>query len=533
MGEWFKQLPQKLVEFWKKYTTKQKTLFFSVAAAIIITLVALFMLLNRTTYVTLSTFEDTASAAEAVNLLEENAFDVRVSNDALTVEVAEEQLSRARLLLGENGISNIISDVDTDWVFDNSFNTTDSEKKLKAKILLESEMETDLRNIEGISKASVTVDMPASTSTIYSSEVDPSVSIMITTNGSFQQESAQTIAEYAKSCVGASNTDNITIIDNKGNLLFSGTNNTASVSTTIMIEQQVEEYYNSKIWNLMVNSGVYDEVSVSSNLAVNISNKNVLDTQYYTNTDDESGPVSEHYYYLAENIDGTGGIVGTDANGEEITDYNLLDTANGESTLTVLRENYMTSSTVTSTTEPVGEVDMANSSMALYLTKYQVYDEAQMEEDGLLEDQTFAEFKAANSEVIENTNMPEMVSMLSQATGMKENKIYVVERIVPVFYPIEEGEVPVQSIVSIALAILIGLLLLFVVFKSMKPDEVVEVEPELSVEALLATTKENQSLEDIEFGDKSATKEQIDKFVDENPEAVASLLRNWLSDDWE
>ena len=109
----------------------------------------------------------------------------------------------------------------------------------------------------------------------------------------------------------------------------------------------------------------------------------------------------------------------------------------------------------------------------------------------------------------------------------------MVERIVPVFYPIEESQVPVQSIVTIGLALLIAGLLLFVVFKSMKPDEVVEVEPELSVEALLATTKEGQTLDDIEFSEKSAAKEQIDKFVDENPEAVAALLRNWLADEWE
>ena len=72
-----------------------------------------------------------------------------------------------------------------------------------------------------------------------------------------------------------------------------------------------------------------------------------------------------------------------------------------------------------------------------------------------------------------------------------------------------------------------------VVLRSMKPEEIIEVEPELSVEALLATTKENQTLDDIEFSDKSATKMHIEKFVDENPEAVASLLRNWLNDDWE
>ena len=99
---------------------------------------------------------------------------------------------------------------------------------------------------------------------------------------------------------------------------------------------------------------------------------------------------------------------------------------------------------------------------------------------------------------------------------------------------ISENQVSTLNlIIGIVLAILIVALLCFVVFKGMKPVEVTELEPELSVEALLATTKENQSLEDIEFSDKSASKQQIEKFVDENPEAVVALLRNWLNDDWE
>ena len=44
---------------------------------------------------------------------------------------------------------------------------------------------------------------------------------------------------------------------------------------------------------------------------------------------------------------------------------------------------------------------------------------------------------------------------------------------------------------------------------------------------------EEESLEDIGFSDKSETRILIEKFVDENPEAVASLLRNWLNEEWE
>ena len=67
----------------------------------------------------------------------------------------------------------------------------------------------------------------------------------------------------------------------------------------------------------------------------------------------------------------------------------------------------------------------------------------------------------------------------------------------------------------------------------LEPVEVTETEPELSVEELLATTKENQELDDIEMSESSETKRMIEKFVDENPEAVANLLRNWLQNDWE
>ncbi len=39
-------------------------------------------------------------------------------------------------------------------------------------------------------------------------------------------------------------------------------------------------------------------------------------------------------------------------------------------------------------------------------------------------------------------------------------------------------------------------------------------------------------MEDIGFSEKSETRVMIEKFVDENPEAVASLLRNWLNEEW-
>lgn len=51
--------------------------------------------------------------------------------------------------------------------------------------------------------------------------------------------------------------------------------------------------------------------------------------------------------------------------------------------------------------------------------------------------------------------------------------------------------------------------------------------------SLEQTAENNEPLEDIGYNEKTETRLLIEKFVDENPEAAAQLLRNWLNEDWE
>lgn len=71
----------------------------------------------------------------------------------------------------------------------------------------------------------------------------------------------------------------------------------------------------------------------------------------------------------------------------------------------------------------------------------------------------------------------------------------------------------------------------FVVFRTFKKEKEEEVAEEVSVDDLLKEQKE-ENLEDIGFNEKSEARVLIEKFVDENPDAVANLLRNWLNEDW-
>lgn len=531
--DFFKGLPAKAVEFWNKYTSKQKTIIISVLAVVVFTLVALVWFSTRTHYVTLATFESTTDAAAAKNYLDESDIDFKyqISSDALTISIDEKQLSEARLVLGENGVTETAQE-DYDWMFNNGFTTTDSERQLKAKITLQNTMATDIRSMDGIKSAAVRINLPEST--LFEQEKDASASIMLTTTTDLSEESVEGIASYVANSLGNKNTDNIRIVDQTGQLLFEGgDSSTGSVSSNNRIRNEVIGSIESNIRSLLV-SGIYDDAQVMANLDIQLDETLIERTEYDTFQDGATGPKENYYLYNAQNIDGTGGVPGTDANDEDIPTYNIDNANYGTAQVQVVRESYATDKTVTTTKKAIGAVNPANSSVSIILRQYVEYDEEKMKEQGLLDDISFAEFQAQNSEQIQIDVDENMYSIVSNATGIRSNSITIIAYQVPLFYPKERTGLPVSNILQIVLAVLIAALLIFVVLKGMRPAEVTELEPELSVEALLATTKENQSLEDIEFNEKTATRQQIEKFVQENPEAVAQLLRNWLNDDdWE
>jgi len=158
-----------------------------------------------------------------------------------------------------------------------------------------------------------------------------------------------------------------------------------------------------------------------------------------------------------------------------------------------------------------------------------------LQKQGKLKKMSFDQFVQKNSARTKTQVDQDFYNMVAKATGITTDNITIVAYEVPFFqYSTSSGK-SLTDYLQIALAVLIFALLGFVVFRSTRKEEVVEVEPELSVKSLLETTKEAEaeSLENIGFNEKSETRKLIEKFVDEQPEAVASLLRNWLNEEWD
>ena len=130
-----------------------------------------------------------------------------------------------------------------------------------------------------------------------------------------------------------------------------------------------------------------------------------------------------------------------------------------------------------------------------------------------------------------NCSDEDLVSVVATATGIPSKNVTFIAYEEMQFIDAIEEEVSYKDIVQIVLILIILGLLGFVVFMSLRTKREVEEEEEISVEDLLQSTQQEE-LENIELEQKSEARKLIESFVEENPEAVATLLRNWLDEDW-
>lgn len=531
MVERVKQIPARLLEFWNKYTSKQKTIIICVIAAIVLAIAILSFFLTRTSYQYLISFEDTKSTNELVELLEEKNIKNKVSDDGKKIYVDKKRSTDAILLMGSEDIPK--SDMDWDSALDNSISTTEGEKKKKFTLAFQSDIRSYLMTINGVKNASVVINAPEDDGTIFTETKESSVGVVLELTDELSQDAVKGMANYLATSVGNATTDNITIIDTDSNLLFGGDMDSASgiVSSAADYKEKITAKIKNDVRQLLLQANYNDVEIGASNIKFNMDEVQELYTEFSVPEGMEQGPYSSSYDYETNANTSSGGVPGTDSNADD-TDYMIQESGGTDSKTTLKKFEYNPNKKETTTVKEVGAVEPNESSIAIVLKRYKYYDEAQLKKDGTLAGMTFDEFIAANDVTTELAVEDSVIELVARTTGISANNITVVAYEKPIFNAEITKATPISNYLMIILAVLIVALLIFVVFKGTAPMEITELEPELSVEQLLATTKENQSLEDIEFGEKSETRKMIEKFVDENPEAVAQLLRNWINEDW-
>ncbi len=533
-----KEMPEKLLEFWNKYTAKQKAIIISVIVTVLLAIAILVFVLTRTQYTHLVTLEDETSVTELRELLDAEGIAYEYDNTSAGYEISVDQskTTDAMLLMGSNEIVGSTSTSDMNWedALDNGIDTTEGEKNRKYTLAFQSEIRNYLKSINGVEDAFVSINSPEDDGTIFAENQESSVAVMLELSDELDETALQGMANYLATAVGNKDTDLITIVDTDSNLLFDGSSAegiSGSASSAAQYQEKLRAVIKNDLKQVLLKAD-YNEVEIgASNIRFDMDQVSSLYTEYSTPEGREQGPYSSSYEYNSTGNSGSGGIPGTDSNADD-TDYMFQSSGTSNSEVVLNKYEYEVNKKETTTVEAVGAMDADNSSVAIVLKKYTIYDEKKMEDAGELDGTTFEQFQNENSQPTQIAVSDDVIDLIEKATGISTADISVIAYEQPVFVEAETTPVATSNILMIILAVLIVALLIFVVFKGTAPMDVTELEPELSVEQLLATTKENQSLEDIEFGEVSETRKMIEKFVDENPEAVAQLLRNWINEDW-
>jgi flagellar M-ring protein FliF len=531
--EQLREIPNRILAWWNKFSTKQKTVIIGVIAGVILALALLVTLLTRKEYVTLVTCDTTSEAAEIVDLLDSNGMDYQTNTDGTVISILDSEEAEARLLLGSNNIPT--TSLTIDEVTSGGFSTTESDKQKRYVVYMQQYIEEILEANSAVKKATVKLDIAEDDGTLISQETESYAAVTLQLEGELTEDAATALARCVATGLGNKTTDNITIIDTDGNLLFSGedTSETGGTSTNsqLSMKKKAEDLVKSEVKSVLLGTDLYDSVEVASNLDLDFSVTKLTNHTYTPADDSSQGLLSHEETYQSDTQGGTGGVPGTTSNDSDDTTYTLQTYDNSSESVTQESRDYLPNEEIKEQTIPSGLIQYETSSISVAAKTLKVYKEEEVQAQGLLTDMSWEEFKAANEGQVKLDVDEDIYSVVHTATGIPEESISIVAYEVPVFIDKEGIDVEATDVIQIIIIILILGLLAFVILRSMRSAKTEEPEEELSVESLLQSTPQ-EVLEDIELEDKSEARKLIEKFVDENPDAVANLLRNWLMEDW-
>lgn len=541
MPEQVQTILNKILEWWKQFNTKQKALLVSLTSIVILSLVILAVVMTRPTYVSLYDAANSKEASQIKELLDsDDTLDYKVSGTT-HFDINAKQESAANMLLGKNNFATNgynLTQADISKVVNGSFSTTEADKQKLYREYLETKLADDLMAQDLIESATVSLDIADDDGTLISRMQESAASVSLRLTGPINESQAYGIARFVATQLGNGSTEKVTIIDQgTSKILYSGADqdsDLALVSSQMDEQERRAAAMKADIKDALAESGLFSNVEVGLNLDMSFDDVDDVVHTYWHNDGMDNGEVGTQEIYSASGTGDVGGVPGTYANSDNTSYY--TGGTDGEWSVSNQKTDYKLNEEIKTTKSKGGTINRENCSAAVVAVRNVVYEEDALRASGALEEMSWEEYKAANgdNQLVQDEEMTPYISMVSKVVGCDEAAVEFLCIEKPIFVDSEGNGRTVTDILQIALAVLIFALLGFVVFRSTRKQKETEPEPELSVEALLeSTANEEENLEDIGYAEKSDARILIEKFVDEKPDAAALLLRNWLNEDWE
>lgn len=521
-------------EKWEALSKENKRLVIILGAVALCIVVGTLFFVLKTDYVQLfSDPMDSETLSSVTETLDSNKYKYKLNYAGDNILIDSKVKGKAQLAIAG-------SDLPTskytwkDAIDQNTLGLTDKEKQNIYKLAAEDTLASALETIDGVKSAKVTLTLPDDDVFAIKKTKNSQAAIVLNLTRSLTQAQIRAIANNVKASVEGLQDDCISIIDSSANTLFPFTDNTSvgMTSTYDQIRETRKESVEDDVRQLL--EPLYDNVMVNVNLQMNFDK--------YTETyEEKSSPLGEdakvgliteqHISNEEGSSTAPGGEPGYGSNDEDVS-YQMEDAGSQTSSSANQTDTiYAVNTRLSQTEKEVGAVDLAQSSLSIIVYQTKEYDYVELNKAKTFKDISWKDYKDQIKNESNQLEIPDaLIESIQTATGISNVVIngYVRPKFIE---PSSEGITVWLNILPLIILLGIVVFVAIVLMKKTGEVKVVETEPELSVEKLLYSTQEKENdLPEIQEHVSDSYK-RISEFVDDKPDLVAQLLRNWINED--
>ncbi len=511
-----------------KNTKKTKLIKYGVIAlAVILVIVILLSELNKTSYSVLYSDMDASDAGEVIEVLNSMGVENK-SEGAGTILVPSDQADSLRMELAAQGYPNSGLNYD---IFQQAsgLGTTDMEKQTYLQFQLQENLRQTIIKLNGVADATVTISLKDESAYVLSgdeSKASAAIMLELDTKGKLEQSQVKAIAELvSKSVPGGVEMEDIRIIDTEMNLYdLSSEDGYANVGSHAQLQNQTRDSLQEQVINLLNPIFGTGNVLAEVNVVLDFDKTTTEKIEFSPPIEGETEGIATEIAELAENIDNYNGdtaegTTGQDSNGGS-TSY-VETTGDGNSVYSKVTKDVSMEVNQTKTLIEKEQGQIKDLSVSVIINNVDQSEDYTKEVTNVV----------ANAVGVDPTRITVEYMPFTQADNLEVASAFDKQKELV-------NSSNTWDLIKIIIIVLGGIIVLLILLRTFGGKIKRSKQDYEGFEAVVGDVDDVNSIDEVTDidGERHMTKDQrnrsdIEKYIGKNPESVAQLLRNWLSDE--
>ena len=256
MGEFFKRVLRLFGEYWSKVDINHKLTVIFLGTFLTIGALSIIYYSSKPAFGVLYGSLDSDSAASVKEFLDDEKILYKIKDGGRTIEIPKDKIYSIRLSLAGKGLPKKGKAVGFEIFDKSSLGMTEFVQKINYYRAAQGELSRTIESIEGIDAARVHIVVPEES--IFKEDqkdATASIALQLRSQGILDSTQIAGIRQLVASSIEGLKANNISIIDNWGNMLAQPTSGDGSVgdiaSSQIGLQKSVEKHYVRKIESLL------------------------------------------------------------------------------------------------------------------------------------------------------------------------------------------------------------------------------------------------------------------------------------------